>query len=86
MLGIGVTLSMTKGKHDIEFEPVILPWVVSMYLLMNCTLYWWTGMLSFLCQFAFNLAACYYTYGNTENVQKTAFVYFVSIMWLFANA
>ena len=47
--GIGVTISMTKGANDIAFDPVILPWIVSIFIQLNCTLTWYGGTISCVC-------------------------------------
>ena len=65
--GFGVTFGMTKNEGDITYDPTILPWVVLIFSLMNCTLHWYGGAISFVCQLAINISACFFTYGNTES-------------------
>ena len=75
-IGLGVTLTMTSAKDDIGFDPVILPWIVFMFCLLNCTRRWYAGTISIASQLALNSAACLYTFGSTMNVQRTTLVYF----------
>ena len=77
MACIGITVSMTKNAEHISFDPVTLPWMVANSLLMNCTSHWFGGTLFLVCQLIFNLSACIYRYGFTEEVQMTAFTYFM---------
>ena len=80
MCGIGVTLAMTKNNGDIDYDPVILPWLGGMLCSLNCTITWYGGSLSFALQLLLNNGACFYFYGNTENFQRTAPAFFVLIV------
>ena len=66
---------MSGNKDDIGYDPVILPWLTSMVGLMNCTGPWYGGTLSLVLQLGTNIIACFFAYGYTENVQRTALVY-----------
>ena len=77
---VAITITMTKKPEGITFEPVHLPWVVATFFQMNFTPTWYCGTLSLTGQLSLNFAACYYYYGNTEEILKTAFVYCMLVL------
>ena len=77
---VAITITMTKKPEGITFEPVHLPWAVATFFQMNFTPTWYCGTLSLTGQLSLNFAACYYTYGNTEEMLKTAFVYSMLVL------
>ena len=72
---MGVTIAMTRKTDDIDYDPGILPWLAGILCLLNCTMPWYGGSVSFALQLTVNSGVCIYFYGNTENIQRTIFVY-----------